>query len=387
LELYKHAFDYIDLDDFRTLRLYHDANRSDNITIKLFKEGEGKWDQIAGEDTEVSITVTSTYAELTLTDELRTTLSGLTNMLYVQGDKASGSAFNLTDIVLVPFDYEIASGASKELPTTVRNLTIHQGGSVSNAEDITVTGSVTYIYDAAGDAGAKLGHWYTFCLPFEASHCYVEEGGVDYAIQAVNLKDGDDANNPTGEGYFYLQSFNVSGWDYIGNNGIPVKDTPYIIKFLNDTEDSGKGASLASYFTANPSIKFVGGAQTINGTNDATGGSASGDYSYHANKTLRNIELTHVFPLNTETNQFEYDYGSTSVIAPFECYIKASTPARAMANPRLALRPRGSKEQTEIATDIDNLVDTTVQTQKILYNGQVVIVRDNKMYNVLGQEL
>ena len=249
-------------------------------------------------------------------------------------------------------------------------------------------GTITYIYDAAGDEGAKLGHWYTFCLPFEASNCYVEENGVDYAIKAVYLTGEEkDDNKPEGTGYFYLQSFNGSGWDYIGNNGIPVKDTPYIIKFLNATEDGGKGASLASYFTDNPSIKFVGGAQTINGTNDATGGSASGDYSYHANKTLRNIELTHVYTLNTETNQFEYDYGSTSVIAPFECYIKATTPARALANPRLALRPRGSKEQTEIATAMDNIADSTAQTQKILRNGQVVIVRDNKMYNVLGQEL
>ena len=388
LELYKHAFDFIDLNNFRTLRLYHDANRSDNITIKLFKD-EGKWEQIAGVGTDVSITVTSTYAELTLTDDLRTTLSGLTNMLFVQGDKASGSAFNLTDIVLVPFDYEIANGASKELPTTVRNLTIHQGGSVSNADDITVTGSITYIYDAAGDAGAKLGHWYTFCLPFTPSHCYVyEEGDKDYDINAVYLT-GTDANKdePEGAGYFYLQSFNGSGWDYIGNNGIPVKDTPYIIKFLDADEDGGKGADLATYFTANPSIKFVGGAQTINGTNNATGGSPSGDYSYHANKTLRNIELTHVYTLNVAENQFEYDYGSTSVIAPFECYIKASTPALALAKPRLALRPRGSKEQTEIATAMDHIADSTAQTQKIFYNGQVVIVRDNKMYNVLGQEL
>ena len=396
LELYKEAFDNIDLGDFRTLRLYHDANRSDNITIKLFiKEGEGEWEQIAGVDTDVSIAVTSTYAELTLTDDLRTTLRGLTKMLYVQGDKGSGSAFNLTDIVLVPFDYEIANGASKELPTTVRNLTIHQGGSVSNADDITVTGSITYIYDAAGDAGAKLGHWYTFCLPFEveaeAPNCYVydEDDDRDYEINSVFLSGaaGETESNPLGAGYFYLQSFNGSGWDYIGNNGIPVKDTPYIIKFLDADEDGGKGADLASYFTANRSIKFVGGAQTINGTNDATGGSASGDFSYHANKTLRNIELTHVYTLNVAENQFEYDYGSTSVIAPFECYIKASTPARALANPKLALRPRGSKEQTEIATSMDHIADSTAQTQKILYNGQVVIVRDNKMYNVLGQEL
>lgn len=384
LELYKHAFDYIDLNNFRTLRLYHDAGRTGYI-INIFKDDFDH--KIAGSE-DGGIAVTETYAELTLTDALRTTLSSLTNMLYVQGDKGSGSAFNLTDIVLVPFDYEIANGASKELPDTVRNLTIHQGGSVSNADDITVTGSITYIYDAAGDAGAKLGHWYTFCLPFEVSNCYVEENGENFAINAVYLT-GTDANKdePEGAGYFYLQSFNGSGWDYIGNEGIPEKDTPYIIKFLDADEDGGKGADLASYFTANPSIKFVGGAQTINGTNDATGGSPSRDYSYHANKTLRNIEQTHVYTLNVAENQFEYDYGSTSVIAPFECYIKATTPARALANPRLALRPRGSKEQTEIATAMDHIADSTAQTQKILYNGQVVIVRDDKMYNVLGQEL
>jgi hypothetical protein len=386
IDLGKSIFEpYDDFSTIKAIRFYHEANRTEYI-INIFKDAFGSDHKIAGSENG-GMTVTKDYAERTLTDADRTALAECTR-IFLQGDKQSGSAFNLTDVVLVPFPDAEVIEPNTTIPDTVRNLTIHQGGSVSNADDITVTGSITYIYDAAGDAGAKLGHWYTFCLPFEASNCYVEENGENFAIKAVYLTgEEEDDNEPEGTGYFYLQSFNGSGWDYIGNKGIPKKDTPYIIKFLNAIEDGGKGASLASYFTANRSIKFVGRAQTINGTNDATSGSASGDYSYHANKTLRNIELTHVYTLNVAENQFEYDYGSTSVIAPFECYIKATTPARALANPRFALRPRGSKEQTEIATAMDHIADSTAQTQKILYNGQVVIVRDNKMYNVLGQEL
>ena len=102
LNLQKQAFENIDLSKMRVLRLYHDAGRTDNITFNIFADDFVH--KIAG--TDALITVTSTYADLVLTDELRTSLSGLSTMLYVQGHKESGAAFNLTDVVLVPFSPE-----------------------------------------------------------------------------------------------------------------------------------------------------------------------------------------------------------------------------------------------------------------------------------------
>lgn len=268
---------------------------------------------------------------------------------------------NLTRNILEYLAPVIVTEPGTEIPSTVSNLIIYQGGSVSNTGNIVITNSITYIRPAVGGtAKNELGHWYTFCLPFTPSAVKVlDEGdGIDYPINSVYLT-GSDANvtEPEGAGYFYLQTFdNYDGeahWAYIGNYGMPTEDTPYIIKFLNATEDDGKGSALAEYFTANPTIMFIGGPQTIYDNEDGTGGLATGDFSFHVNKTLRKLELTNIYPLNTATNMFEYDYGGTSTIMPFECYIKASTPALAAARPCIMIG-RKATQDTNITTSIEN---------------------------------
>lgn len=264
-------------------------------------------------------------------------------------DHVHANVKNLTQNILEYLAPVIVTEPGTEIPSTVSNLIIYQGGSVSNTGDITINNSITYIRPAVGGAASNaLGHWYTFCLPFTPSHCYVyEEGDKDYEINSVYLT-GSEADNsePLGFGSFYLQTFAPpAGWAYIGGEGKPLKDTAYIIKFLDDSENS----DLADYFTSNPTIMFVGGPQTISGTDNGTGGTPNGDYSYHVNHTLRKLTMRHVYPLNTATNMFEYDYGGPSEIMPFECYIKASTRALAAARPRLAIG-RVAQQGTEITT-------------------------------------
>lgn len=248
----------------------------------------------------------------------------------------------------------VVTEPNTEIPRTVNDLVVYQGGSVSNTGDITINNSITYIRPAVGGAASnELGHWYTFCLPFTPSHCYVyEEGDQDYEINSVYLTGSEaDTSEPSGAGSFYLQTFAPpAGWAYIDGEGKPLKDTPYIIKFLDGSEHS----ELADYFTSNPTVRFVGGAQTIDGTDDGTGGTPNGDYSYHVNHTLRKLTMSHVYSLNTATNMFEYDYGGPSEIMPFECYIKASTPALAAARPRFAIG-RGAQQGTEITTAVETV--------------------------------
>ena len=97
LELFKQAFDNIDLSQFVAVRFYHEANRTDFV-LNIFADD---FDHKLADHTN-GLIMTDTYAELKLTDELRTSLSSLTTRLYIQGNKESGSAFNLTDVVLVP---------------------------------------------------------------------------------------------------------------------------------------------------------------------------------------------------------------------------------------------------------------------------------------------
>ena len=281
-------------------------------------------------------------------------------------DNVHANVKNLTQNILeyLAAATVVVTEPDTEIPSTVSNLVIYQGGSVSNTGKITVTHSITYIRPVVGGAASnELGHWYTFCLPFTPSSVKVldEYDGCDYAINSVYLT-GSDANvtEPEGAGYFYLQTFdNYDGeeahWAYIKNYGMPTKDTPYIIKFIDAAEDAEKGnPGLATYFDANPVIKFIGGPQNISGTDDGTGGAPNGDYTYHVNHTLRKLKLSHVYPLNTATNMFEYDYGGPSEIMPFECYIKASTPALAAACPRFAIG-RGAQQGTEITTAVETV--------------------------------
>ena len=42
---------------------------------------------------------------------------------------------------------------------------------------------------------------------------------------------------------------------------------------------------------------------------------------------------------------------------------------------------------TSVSTDTDNAMVQTAETTKILSGGQVIIIRSNKAYNLLGQEI
>ena len=96
LELYVDGYKYVDFSKMNALRIYSEAGRSDfTINIKENWDAEG---QIADMS---SMTAGAGYVELTLTDSLRTRLSGASHWM-IQFNKDGGVAFNVTDIVLVP---------------------------------------------------------------------------------------------------------------------------------------------------------------------------------------------------------------------------------------------------------------------------------------------
>lgn len=90
---------YGDFSNVRAIRFYHEAGRTDYI-INLFKDDfENK---IAGSEGG-GMNLQDTYAELILTNEMRSKFAACTDKLIVQGYKGSGDAFNLTDIVFVTY--------------------------------------------------------------------------------------------------------------------------------------------------------------------------------------------------------------------------------------------------------------------------------------------
>ena len=45
------------------------------------------------------------------------------------------------------------------------------------------------------------------------------------------------------------------------------------------------------------------------------------------------------------------------------------------------------RDRADTPTAVENINSTTTQVQKILRNGQLIILRDGKTYNAMGQEL
>lgn len=98
LEMFKEAFNGIDLSKYRAIRFYHEAGRTD-IVMNIFKDTWGDGDKIADQST---MTMTPTYAELPLTDAVIEKIGAMTSQMKIQCNKESGEAFNFTDVVLMP---------------------------------------------------------------------------------------------------------------------------------------------------------------------------------------------------------------------------------------------------------------------------------------------
>ncbi|MBQ7531236.1 MAG: hypothetical protein IJT12_05970, partial [Paludibacteraceae bacterium] len=245
-----------------------------------------------------------------------------------------------TDIDCSLADITIEAGDEVALPRVVNNLTVHQGGVATNSHDVEILNSITYIRPAYGGANDnKMNQWYPFCLPFEASACkvYDEADEADYSINAIYLQEGDDDDYPSGTGYFYLKYLtnDYTGvqpdefrnrWAYI-DQALPERYVPYIILFVNHWEDTNTDDD---YFEENPVVKFIGGAQTIEGAakiDPIPSDNGAEAYYYYANNTLAPIHLDDAYVFSESDNHFNYQEDVT--IAPFECYIQATTSFKA----------------------------------------------------------
>lgn len=309
----------------------------------------------------------------------------------------------------VPNPFVINPGENKEVPTVVNNLEIYQGGEASNNDDIEVLGNITYFRPAkGGHLNNQLDTWYTFTLPFIVSDVEVRDEGDKnwYDINAVYYKnDGtdQDANNPDGAGHYYLQYLSkqeiatnreefINRWKYITpghslacvsqyeeNNGTrygyPKKNEAYIILF-----DSEQPSELAGYWESNPEIRFVGGPQTIEGIAKTWKVPSDGNqYWMYANNTLHSFTLPSAYILNEEGTYFILQ--SNPTIRPFECYVQATESLKAK---HAALPMRGFNIEDNTPTGAESIQGSAIRAEKILRNGQLIIIRNGVEYDATG---
>lgn len=307
----------------------------------------------------------------------------------------------------VPNPFVINAGEEKEVPTVVTNLEIHQGGSASNDDDIEVLDSITYIRPAQdGYLNNQLDTWYTFTLPFTVNDVEVhDEDGNWYDINAVYYSSDDtdqDAYNPDGAGHYYLQYLSkqniatdreafITRWQYItpghslacvseweDNNGTrygyPKKNEAYIILF-----DREQPSELAGYWKSNPEIRFVGGPQTIEGIAKTWKVPSDGkEYWMYANNTLHSFTLSSAYILNEEGTYFILQ--SNPIIRPFECYVQAT----ASLKTRYAALPMRGFHIDNTPTGMESMQGSAIRAEKILRNGQLIIIRNGVEYDATG---
>ena len=107
--LYWNGYRYVDFNDVKAIRFYHQANRSDFVlNVRDNWEGDGGV-EIANIN---AMTAGEGYMELPLTDYMREKIAASEHLL-VQFNKESGAAFNVTDIVLVmeePYTRTVTNG-------------------------------------------------------------------------------------------------------------------------------------------------------------------------------------------------------------------------------------------------------------------------------------
>ena len=96
LEIAKTSFDGINWSDYKAIRFYSEANRTDYVINVLTKWGDGGK---LGDQT--TMTMTNEYAELSLEGIDMTAKLADVDRLMVQCNKEGGNPFNFTAIVLV----------------------------------------------------------------------------------------------------------------------------------------------------------------------------------------------------------------------------------------------------------------------------------------------
>ncbi len=132
LELYKEGYAGVDWSKATALRIYSEANRTDYF-LQIVKAWGEPPVLTASKD---AFTINNEYAELPLTDDLRTELRESGHWM-IQFNKESGAAFNVTDIVLVG-DFATAIGntaaGTKAVKTFLNGqLVIEKNGKRYNA--------------------------------------------------------------------------------------------------------------------------------------------------------------------------------------------------------------------------------------------------------------
>lgn len=232
----------------------------------------------------------------------------------------------------------------------------------------------------------ELDTWYTLCLPFTVSAVKVWEDGTYYDLVPFY--------RPEVSGTFYTGDYIIRTPNTATNLAIaefddwrdpesadgylPSANTPYIIQW-HDSYFAEDGGRYISFFGAT--------GQTIATFSAGDAPSSDNVVNVYGNNSMQSGSVAGAYLL-------ENDYGSNGAwlrsedaseartILPFECYIRANTPTTTKYR---VLRRDMTIDDTP--TGLDQIINRKSSNRKFIKDGQLFIIRDDKMYNVMGMEV
>ena len=196
------------------------------------------------------------------------------------------------------------------------------------------------------------GHFNTICLPFDLN----EEQIAASSLNGAEIFEFSDAQLNDGE--LHLDFKKVTS---------TVAGTPYLFRYNvnepNMMELNFKGV-IISELTAGTSRDF--GSVTLRGTlKEPVELSAQSE---------GNIAL-----LFLGANDTFFWPTTTKTVNPFRAYFTTGTP--------LLGAPARIRTQGNVATDLESVINSSEGVQKLLENGQIIILRNGIRYNIAGQAL
>ena len=225
---------------------------------------------------------------------------------------------------------------------------------------------------------STLDQWYSLYLPFDVDAVQVIEDGIYYDIVPYYRS---YVGGPFYQGHYIIRTpakttdfeiANFSDWrDPDTWKFTPAGNTPYVIMWHDE------------YFL-NKYIAFFGHTDETIPTAMTPGDRPDKDsvVNVYGNNAMVSGSVKDGYTLEADYGQGawlrEETIGASRTVLPFECYLRANEATTPIFK---ALR------RTDTATGLPMTDDPSPITEKMLINGQVVILRDNKMYNVLGMEI
>lgn len=283
--------------------------------------------------------------------------------------------------------FTINSGETKEIPVCgVNNLIIYDGGQANNEENVEVKTSIKHIRQVK-----QLDVWEDFALPFTATSIQVEDPDDHnmYDIYpAIKQYDGNKEEWIVKPGFFYMQELQheekatVIGtefrqrWEH-SQNLFPQENTPYIIEFIQ--EQSG-GYFLNTFITYGKtgSTEVVGYDNAIVNNGSWPQDGTKPTFHYVANNAVVPVVPYDAYVLSDDHTMFELK--EQPKILPFHCYIQASAETKAIAKVLRLVGGGGTP-----TTLVPIYIDAEHQNYKVMIDEVIYIVRDGKIYTVMGQ--